>query len=64
MLVGVTDQQLDAGHDLRQDGVDAVLLTEALTEICKRKIEGRARVLESGTMTQIHNSDFGFGWPN
>ena len=33
VLVGIVGQLLDAGHDLSQDGVDAVLLAEALTEL-------------------------------
>ena len=45
MLVGICGQLLDAGQDLRQNGINLVILTKVITELCKkrRKEEGWER---------------------
>lgn len=37
MLVGICGQLLDAGQDLRQNGINLVILTKVITELWKEK---------------------------
>ena len=37
MLVGISGQLLDAGQDLRQNGINLVVLAKVITELWKRK---------------------------
>ena len=41
MLVGVIGQLLNAGHDLGQDGINLVVFSEIVTELCTVKTCGR-----------------------
>ena len=48
MLVGISGQLLDAGQDLRQNGINLVVLAKIITELWKRKRRDRGERKEEG----------------
>ena len=48
MLVGISGQLLDAGQDLRQNGINLVVLAKVITELWKRKRRDRGERKEEG----------------